>query len=188
VNGLTHLNYAFAFIDPSTFKITTMDAATPVHTFTDFAALKAKNPAIELFVSIGGWTFSDNETATQPIFGNIARSGANRQTFANNVLQFLNTYGYDGVDIDWEYPGAPDRGGKPDDTKNYVLMLETLRKTFHNSGRKLGITFTAPSSFWYLRWFDLTAMVKHVDWINIVSHDDRRSSLSTSVANSHSSR
>jgi chitinase len=172
VNGLTHLNYAFAFIDPATFKITTMDAATPVRTFTDFAALKAKNPALELFVSIGGWTFSDNETATQPVFGNIARSAANCQTFANNVLQFLNTYGYDGVDIDWEYPGAPDRGGKPDDTKNYVLMLETLRKTFRNSGRKLGITFTAPSSFWYLRWFDLTSMIKHVDWINVVSHDN----------------
>ena len=53
VNGLTHLDYAFAFVDPTTFKITTMDATTPVRMFTDFAALKAKNPALELFVSIG---------------------------------------------------------------------------------------------------------------------------------------
>ncbi|KAH6634677.1 glycoside hydrolase superfamily [Chaetomium sp. MPI-SDFR-AT-0129] len=171
VDSLTHLNYAFAFIDPKSFKITTMDAATPARTFEDVASLKLKNPNLQLFVSLGGWSFSDNETATQPVFGNIARSSTNRRQFADNLLKFLNTYGYDGVDIDWEYPGAPDRGGKPDDTKNYVLLVETLRKRFDDSGRKLGITFTAPSSFWYLRWFDLPGMVKHVDWINIMSYD-----------------
>jgi chitinase len=174
VDGLTHLNYAFAFLDPTSFKITTMDAATPAKTFQDVADLKVLNPNLEIFVSIGGWTFSDNHTATQPVFGNIARSSANRQTFANNVLKFLDTYGYDGVDVDWEYPGAPDRGGKPDDVKNYVLLLQTLRKTFDASGRKLGITLTAPSSFWYLRWFDLPGMIKYVDWINIVSRYDNR--------------
>jgi chitinase len=170
VDGLTHLNYAFAYIDPTSFKITTMDAATPARTFEDVAGLKLSNPNLQIFVSLGGWTFSDNGTATQPVFGNIARSSANRQKFADNLLQFLDTYGYDGVDIDWEYPGAPDRGGKPEDTKNYVLLMETLRKTFDGSGRKLGISFTAPSSFWYLRWFDLPGLVKHVDWINLVSH------------------
>ncbi len=147
-----------------------MDAATPVRVFQDVADLKLRNPNLELFVSLGGWTFSDNGTTTQPVFGNIASSAANRQTFATNVLKFLNTYGYDGVDIDWEYPGASDRGGTTADTKNYVLLLQTLRSTFDGSGRKLGITFTAPSSFWYLRWFDLPSMVKYADWINLVSH------------------
>jgi chitinase len=145
-----------------------MDAATPAKTFEDVASLKLSNPKLQLFVSLGGWTFSDNDTATQPVFGKIARSSSNRDKFASNLLKFLDTYGYDGVDLDWEYPGAPDRGGKEDDTKNYVLLVETLRKAFDNSGRELGITFTAPSSLWYLRWFDLPGMIKHVDWINIV--------------------
>lgn len=72
-----------------------------------------------------------------------------------------------GIDIDWEYPGAPDRGGKDDDTKNYVELLKQLRSTFDASGRKLGISFTAPSSYWYLRWFDLPSMLKYSDWINL---------------------
>ncbi|KAH6636186.1 hypothetical protein F5144DRAFT_566618 [Chaetomium tenue] len=42
-----------------------------------------------------------------------------RHTFANDMLEFLDTYGYDSADIDWEYPDAPDRGGNPDDTKNF---------------------------------------------------------------------
>jgi chitinase len=72
-----------------------------------------------------------------------------------------------------EYPGAPDRGGKPDDTENYVKLLETLKSSFDKSGRSLGLTFTAPSSFWYLRWFDLPGMMKYADWVNLVSFDWR---------------
>lgn len=48
-----------------------------------------------------------------------------------------------GIDLDWEYPGAPDRGGIPDDTKNYIALLETLRSTFDRAPRTLGISFTA---------------------------------------------
>ncbi|KAI1840789.1 hypothetical protein JX266_012996 [Neoarthrinium moseri] len=168
---LTHLNYAFAYLDADTFKITTMDARTPASTFADFASVKITNPNIKLFVSIGGWTFSDNGTYTQPIFGNIASSSSNRQKFADNMVTFLDAYGFDGIDIDWEYPGAGDRGGREEDTKNYVEMLKTLRETFDDSGRELGITFTAPSSYWYLKWFDLPGLMKYADWVNLMSYD-----------------
>ncbi|EZF35684.1 hypothetical protein H109_04882 [Trichophyton interdigitale MR816] len=171
ISALTHLNYAFAFIDASTFELTTMDAATPVSLFDDIASLKDIKPSLQIYISVGGWTFSDNNTATQPVFGNIARSLENREKFANNALAFLNQYGFDGIDIDWEYPGAPDRGGHKDDTKNYVEMMKTLRQVFDKSGRKLGITFTGPSSFWYMRWFDLPGLLKYADWMNLMSYD-----------------
>ncbi|KAG6039144.1 hypothetical protein E4U41_003160 [Claviceps citrina] len=169
--ALTHLNYAFAYLDPTSFKITTMDAATPTSLFDDLSALKTTNPDLKIFVSIGGWTFSDNDTYTQPIFGNIARSSSNRQLFADGLVSFLTYYGFDGVDLDWEYPGAPDRGGKKEDTKNYVELVKTLRATFDRTGRSLGITFTAPSSYWYLRWFDMPGMMKYCDWVNLMSYD-----------------
>ena len=138
-------------------------------------------------------TFSDNNTETQPLFSEIASSDGNRQKFASNVVHFMQQNGtskandklemlfwasilifytgFDGLDIDWEYPGAPDRGGKKEDTKNFVLLCETLRKTFDSSGKKFGLSFTAPSSYWYLRWFDLPGLLKHVDWINLMSYD-----------------
>jgi chitinase len=46
-------------------------------------------------------------------------------------------------------------------------MMKTIRSVFNTSGRKLGLTFTAPSSYWYLRWFDLPGLIKYVDWINV---------------------
>lgn len=38
-------------------------------------------------------SFSDNGTATQPIFGEIAADATKRQNFANNVVHFLQQYG-----------------------------------------------------------------------------------------------
>jgi chitinase len=73
-----------------------MDPQTPAFLFEDAAAAKVFNPGLKVFVSIGGWTFSDNGTATQPVFGNIARTAANRQQFAKHVLNFLKVQGYDG--------------------------------------------------------------------------------------------
>ncbi|KAI2696119.1 CAZyme family GH18 [Penicillium roqueforti] len=171
LDALTHVNFAFASIDPSTYQVVAMDSATPTSLFSDVTNLKSVKEDIKVYVSIGGWTFSDNGTDTQPVFGDIAASTSNRKKFANNVVHFMRQYGFDGVDLDWEYPGAGDRGGKARDTENYVLLLKTLKEVFDDSGNKYGLTFTAPSSYWYLRWFDLPKMVKYADWINIMTYD-----------------
>ncbi len=74
-----------------------MDSPTPESLFQEVADVKLYNSKLEVWISVGGWTFFDNNTVTQPVLGNIARSAENRQTFANNVLKFLNQYGYDGM-------------------------------------------------------------------------------------------
>lgn len=106
LSELTHLNYAFAYIDPDTYELTTMDSTTPEDLFQLTVDAKEYNSALSVFVSVGGWTFSDNDTVTQPLFSEIASSEANRQTFADNCVTFMNKYGFDGLDIDWEYPGT----------------------------------------------------------------------------------
>lgn len=117
-----------------------MDSATPGSLFDDLTTLKSIKPDLKIWVSIGGWTFSDNNTATQPVFGDIAADAGKRQHFANNLVHFMQQHGFDGVDLDWEYPGAPDRGGKKEDTANYVQLLKTLRSTFDGSGGTHSLT------------------------------------------------
>ncbi|KAL7921208.1 glycoside hydrolase family 18 protein [Trichoderma austrokoningii] len=146
-------------------------AEFPFTQTTGLRMLNSDADDVEIFVSIGGWTFSDNSTATQPVFSDIAASEANRNTFAKNLVNFLREYGFDGVDFDWEYPGAPDRRGKKEDTENYVLLLRAVREAFDSSGGRYGISFTAPSSFWYLQWFDLPRMMEYADWINLMTYD-----------------
>lgn len=52
-------------------------------------------------VALGGWTFNDNGTATQPVFSDMVSTQANRQKFIQNLFSFLREFAFDGVDFDW---------------------------------------------------------------------------------------
>lgn len=69
------------------------------------------------------------------------------------------------MDIDWEYPGAPDRGGIKADTENYVTLVKEMRASW---GSKYGISATLPSSYWYMRWFDLKGLFPTFPLIHIL--------------------
>lgn len=66
-----------------------MDPSTPEGLFKDTTNIKSIKQDISVFVSIGGWTFSDNGTATQPLLGEIAGDETKRKSFANNMVSFL---------------------------------------------------------------------------------------------------
>lgn len=56
-------------------------------------------------------------------------------------------------------------GGKEEDVENYVKLFETLRHAFDASEKgNYGMSYIIPSSYWYLRWFDLEGMMKYADW------------------------
>ncbi|KAI0436524.1 carbohydrate-binding module family 18 [Xylaria telfairii] len=169
VNALTHLHFAFAYIVPGSYEVVPMDGVDEA-LLSEFTGVKSKNPGLKAIISIGGWTFSDNGTATQPLFGEIVSNTGNRKKFISNLLSFMRQYAFDGVDFDWEYPGATDRGGQKEDGANFVTLLKELRQAFDDEPGEYSIAFTAPTSYWYLRNFDLSA-VDHVDWINIMSYD-----------------
>ena len=76
---------------------------TDASTFSQITDLKQQNGALIVGVSIGGWSFNDNGTDTQPVFGDLVSSPSARKTFISNLLAFMNHYAFDAVDIDWEY-------------------------------------------------------------------------------------
>jgi chitinase len=168
VDQLTHLNIAFGYIDKE-FRITNMDGMN-ADMYKNAGHLKAKNPDLKIIIALGGWTFSD-PGPWQDIFPSLAATPSNRATFIKNLWGFLDEYGYDGVDIDWEYPGAKDRGGSEQDGANFVSLIKELRAAIKESGRECIGTYTAPTSYWYLRHFDPKAMEPYIDWINLMSYD-----------------
>ncbi|KAI0543166.1 carbohydrate-binding module family 18 [Xylaria digitata] len=170
VGSLTHLHLSFGYITPSSYDIAMM-SGVPDSVITDVMALKQQNPGIKMIISLGGWTFSDNGTDTQPVFGDIVSSTANQLKFIGKLLAFVNEYGFDGVDFDWEYPGAGDRGGNPSDGTKFEHFLFTLELINLLQPKRLVVSFTTPTSFWYLQHFDLAASMQWVDWTNLMAYD-----------------
>lgn len=161
----THINFAFALISED-FLIQEMSVNDNL-LWQRTTALKQKNPALKVFLSIGGWSF--NDPPTQHIFSDLVASEANTNKFIANALSIMQAYSFDGLDIDWEYPVAAERGGVPADKTNYPIFMSRVKSAFTSRG--YGLTFTAPSSYWYLQHFDLSALLKSADWVNVMTYD-----------------
>lgn len=67
----------------------------------------------------------------------MAASREARQAFIASLTSFMRTNSFDGADLDWEYPGAEDRGGIPADTANFVSLLKEMKTAF---GKEFGTT------------------------------------------------
>ncbi|ODM15752.1 hypothetical protein SI65_08986 [Aspergillus cristatus] len=170
IGSYTHLNFAFAFIDPLTFKVAPMNEGDP-ELYKRFTGLKSLYPDLQTWISIGGWSMNDADQPTATTFSDLAASKSVQKKFFASLLSFMETYNFDGVDLDWEYPVAEERSGREEDFDNFTSLLQNLRDHLSSSGKKYGLTITIPTSYWYLRHFDIANMEKIVDWFNIMSYD-----------------
>ncbi|CAN9352610.1 unnamed protein product [Alternaria alternata] len=182
----THINFAFATIDPKTFKVAP-SSKTDVDLYKRLMLHKQKDPGLKVFIAIGGWTFNDpGPTATT--FSDLAASVPRQKTFIDSLLSFMSTYGFDGLDLDWEYPVAEDRSGREVDFDNFPKFMSRLKQALTSASK--GLTITLPASYWYLQHFDLVNLEKSVDWFNIMSYDlhgtwDKGNKWTGNVLNPH---
>lgn len=119
----THLIYTFVGLG-SDGKVKVLDAWNDLEedyglgAFKRFVKLKQRNPMVKTMVAIGGW----NEGSTK--YSKMVTDDGLRGTFVQSAVKFLQKYGFDGLDIDWEYPNQ--RGGKPTDV---VCILSKIRQS-----------------------------------------------------------
>ncbi|GAC95058.1 chitinase [Pseudozyma hubeiensis SY62] len=113
------VNYAFA-LPTANFDLSlpTDPSGNTLRSFVK--AVHAGNSKAVL--SLGGWGGST-------YFSPAVRTNASRSTFISNIVKTYNTYGLDGIDLDWEYPGQQGQGNQldPSDTANFQSFLVELR-------------------------------------------------------------
>jgi chitinase len=165
----THVYFAFGSIDPETFEVV---PATPEdeQLYPQLKALRTRDLGQQFWLSIGGWDFTDSGTPTATTFSDLAAAPITFQNvFFASLTLFMSTWGFSGVDIDWEYPGAADRNGRGEDFVNYPKFLANLKAALNEY--KFGLSITLPTSYWYLQHFDLKSIQPSVDWFNYMSYD-----------------
>ena len=181
---LTHLNYAFAAISDGG-EITLSDAWADTQfpypgdaddqplkgNFHQLQLLKQAHPYLQTLISIGGWTGSAK-------FSDVALTEASRQKFARSVVAFMTRYGFDGADIDWEYPtGGGDSGNveRPEDKANFALLLAELRAQFDaqeaQDGHHYLLTIALGADRGAIQPLDWAAILPSLDWVNLMTYD-----------------
>ncbi|MDP1835701.1 MAG: glycosyl hydrolase family 18 protein [Chlamydiales bacterium] len=197
---ITDLNYAFGFfgfisksLDPSNPHLTGDYSIQPVEwndqtvLYPQVMALKQKAPDLRIFLSIGGWSFNDpsNHTVgayTYKLFSEMAATEAGRQQFINSSIAYAHKWGFDGIDIDWEYPGDLTRGGTEEDFDNFVTLLQEAFTALHAAEPPLLLSIASaaivpsgvPQSYKdnpasYFQW--LAQCAPYLDRFNVMAYD-----------------
>ncbi|RZC35409.1 chitinase, partial [Asbolus verrucosus] len=162
-NLCTHVIYSFVGIRPDG-SVRLLDEYLDVDTqnFNRFNALRQKNSNLKTLIAIGGW----NEGSAN--YSSVAADPIKRATFINSALELVQTWGFDGFDLDWEYPNQ--RGGVPADKENYVTLIKEFREVWNEHGLLLTAAVAAAAPSVDLS-YDVPGLSKYLDLINVMTYD-----------------
>ncbi|WAL94295.1 chitinase C-terminal domain-containing protein [Streptomyces sp. Je 1-369] len=176
-----------------------MDPALPYKGhFNQLTKFKKQHPDVKTLISVGGWAETggyfgdDGKRVDSGGFYSMATNAdgsvnqAGIDTFADSAVAFIKKYGFNGVDIDYEYPTTMKDAGNPLDysisnarrgglVKGYAALMKSLRQKLDKAGAADGkhymLTVAAPSSGYLLRGMETFQVQKYLDYVNIMSYD-----------------
>ncbi|KAH9896763.1 glycoside hydrolase superfamily [Cubamyces lactineus] len=186
---LTHILYAFADVSPDTGTISLTDSWAdeqkhyPGDSWNDVGnnlygclkqlyLLKLQNRNLKVLLSIGGWTYSQ--------YGHFSfiTDSTKRATFVTSAVSLIENYGFDGIDIDFEYPTTPALAS------GYASLLTSLRTAFDNLQAQKGdstpyeLTAAVPAGSDNYQYLNVPTMDKALTYWNLMAYDYAGSWLS----------
>jgi chitinase len=133
--------------------------------------LRRANPNLKLDLSVGGWTLGEG-------FGWMAKDATRRKAFVDSAVRFLQQFDFDGIDIDWEYPGSPGAvpgAESPADPANYLQLLKDLRAGMDwltvKTGKHYRLSSAIPATKGKLDIINWTEASKYMDRLYVMTYD-----------------
>ncbi|KAF6137875.1 hypothetical protein GIB67_014004 [Kingdonia uniflora] len=174
----THIFYAFLMPDAVSYKL--MVSKSECSTLANFTS--TLKPKVKTILSIGGGDEDPN------IFARMAATKMSRKSFINSSIEVGRKYGFDGLDLDWEFPKTPEE--MQDLGELFVEWRAALKKEATDTCRPPLLLTAAvyfASDFFLAevhRAYHVPSIKKNLDWINVMCYD-YRGSWDTSSTGAH---
>ena len=157
------VNYAFFGVNSSGLLTVNDGAGTMQAVIT-----KAKNNNAKIFLSI-----NDGSGDGKTNFRNMAATTSGRNNFIRDVMAKVRQYGFQGVDIDWEFPTTTDGTDA-----SFTLLMQELSDSLHRDAKYyLTAAVTAGKYAGSIRDAIHNEIFSYADWLNIMAYDDFSSTV-----------
>ncbi|MDO5601916.1 MAG: glycosyl hydrolase family 18 protein [Oscillospiraceae bacterium] len=201
---LTHVQYAFVVADENTFELVPSDPENDVENkfegrafyhkgeeirmdetlgyygqFNLMHTMMEKYPDVTVLASTGGW-------AASRTLWLVTDNEENMRRFAKSAVAFVRKYGFDGIDIDFEYPSETSQSGNPADfdlsesrrkgiSERYGQLIQILRDEFDAAAKEDGkyywVTSAVSASSWVLGGQTSAEYLDLLDFVSVMSYD-----------------
>ncbi|XP_008184295.1 probable chitinase 10 isoform X2 [Acyrthosiphon pisum] len=167
-NLCTHVVYGFATLDYTELVIRVFDSWADIDNGFYERVVALKRRGVKVSIGLGGWNDSAGDK-----YSRLVNNRSSRKKFINNVLDFMHKYGFEGLDVDWEYPKCwqtnCDQG--PDSDKNaFSNFLIELKQAFKPHGYLLSAA-VSPSKVVIDSGYDVPILNQYLDWIGVMAYD-----------------
>lgn len=164
----THVLYGFAVLDGSSLTIKSHDPWADIDNkfYEKVAALKSKG--LKVLMALGGWNDSAGDK-----YSRLVNSPTARQKFVTQALHFIEKYGFEGLDLDWEYPvcwQVDCKKGPESDKEGFSQLVKELSDEFKPRGLLLSAA-VSPSKRVIDAGYNVPVLSKYLDWISVMTYD-----------------
>ncbi|XP_012941948.1 chitotriosidase-1 [Aplysia californica] len=167
INGslCTHIHYAFAKLDKDLKLAPSAPDSYKNNLYQNVLNIRRFYPQLKVLLSLGGW-----KMGTEP-WTNMVNDDQARRNFIQQTVQVLRNVGFDGLDLDWEYPGS--RGSPASDKYKFTQLVSELRNAFDNAGfpRLLLSAAVGASKYTIDTAYEVDKISRDLDYIVLMSYD-----------------